>query len=129
MLSEHQLPLGNADRFGGDNFVREGILEDAVLMDARFVRERIRAYDRFIGRYSDTGDFRQQAAGRIEFVEVDIRGHTDRGLPHAQHDSDLLECGVACAFADAIDRQFELSRTRADRSQEFATPMPRSLWP
>src|SRR5256885_11407459 len=29
----------------------------------------------------------------------------------------LLECGVAGAFADAIDRQFELARTRADRGQ------------
>jgi len=31
MFSEHQLPLGDADRFRGDDFVRQGILEDAVL--------------------------------------------------------------------------------------------------
>jgi hypothetical protein len=62
MFSEDQLPLGNANFFGGDDFVREGILEDAVLMDARFVGERVRSYDGFIGRYSDTGNLRQQLA-------------------------------------------------------------------
>src|SRR6266581_6438724 len=117
MLSEHQLPLGNTDRFGGNNFVREGIFEDAVLMDARLVREGVRAYYRLVRRYSDAGDLRQQAAGRIQFVEVDIRGDAELGLSHSEYNSDFLERGVAGAFADAIDRQFELARARADRGQ------------
>ena len=117
MFSEHQLPLGDADRFGGDDFVREGILEDAVLVDAGFVRERVRAYYGLVGRYRYAGNLRQQPAGGIQFVEMEIRGYAEGGLPHAQHDGDFLERGIAGAFADAIDRQFKLARARLDRGQ------------
>src|ERR1700736_364759 len=103
MFSQYQLPLGNANFFGGDNFVSEGILEDAVLMDARFVGERVRSYDGFIWRYSDAGNFRQQLARGIQFVEMQIRGHAKGALPHAQHDSDFLERRIACALANAVD--------------------------
>jgi len=117
MFSQHQLPLGNANFFGGDNFVREGILEDAVLMDARFVGERVRSYDGFIGRYSDAGNLRQQLARGIQFVEMEIRGHAEGGLPHAQHDSDFLERRIARAFTNSIDRQFQLACAPANRGQ------------
>jgi len=86
-------------------------------VDARLVRERVRAYDGFIGRYIDTGDLRQKLAGGIQFVEMDIRLNAEGGLTNVQHDSDFLKRRIARAFADAIDRQFELTRTGADRGQ------------
>ena len=49
--------------------------------------------------------------------KVNVRGNAQRGLPHAQHDHNFLECGVAGAFADAIDGQFELPCAAADRGQ------------
>src|SRR3981081_4304067 len=117
MFSEHQLPLGNADHFGGDNFVREGILEDAVLMDSCFVGESVRSYDGFIRCYRDTGDLRQKLAGGIQFIQMDIRVNAEASLTNVQQDGDFLKRSIARAFADAIDRQFELTRTSANRGQ------------
>ena len=92
MFSENQLPLGNADRFGRNDFVGEGILEDAVLVNACFVGKRVRAYDRFVGRYRSTGNFRQQAAGGIELFEMDIGGYAECGLPVGSSRVDLQAC-------------------------------------
>ena len=41
---------GNADLLGNDDFIRERILQDAVLVNARLVGEGVRAHHRFIGR-------------------------------------------------------------------------------
>ena len=117
MFSENQLPLGNTDRFGRNDFVGERILEDAVLVNAGFVGKRVRAYDRFVRRYRRTCNFRQQAAGGIELFEADIGSYAERGLPHIQQHDDFFQCGISRAFADAINGQFELARARLYRGE------------
>ena len=73
MLTEYQRTRGHAYRLRRNNLVRQRILDDAVLMDASFVSEGVRAYDRFVGRDLRAGDFREHAAGGEELLETIFR--------------------------------------------------------
>ena len=68
MLSENDLAFGHADRSRRHDFVGNGVLQHAVLMDAGFVRERVVADDGLVGLNRHAGDFAQQAAGGVEFL-------------------------------------------------------------
>src|SRR6266478_4685069 len=129
MFSQHQLPLGNANFFGGDNFVREGILEDAVLMDARFVGERVRSYNGFIGRYTDAGYLRQQSARGIQFVEMEVVV-TPR-VACRTRSTTATSSSAALPARSPIPLIVNSSWRAPPRiaAREFATPRPRSLWP
>ena len=59
----------HADFFRKDDFVGERIFQDAVLMDARFVSESVRADYGFIRRHGHSRDGGKQAAGGVNFLE------------------------------------------------------------
>jgi len=99
-------------------------------VDSGFVREGVRANDCLVRRYSDSGDLRQQAARRIDLVELDVCFDAKAGLAHTQGDNDFLERGIPGAFADAVDGAFDLPHASAHRSQgvrhaeEYAADVP-----
>ena len=117
MFSENQLPLGNADRFGGNNFVGQGIFQDAVLVDTGFVGERVCSYDGFVGRYLRARDLRQHSARRVKFVQMYVGRYAQCGLSHIQQYDYFLESRISGALADAVDRQFELAHAGLHRGQ------------
>jgi len=82
-----------------------------------FVGKRVRSYNGFIGRYSDAGNLRQQLARGIQFVEMEIRGHAEGGLPHAQGYGDFFERRIARPFTNSIDRQLKLACAAANSGQ------------
>ena len=49
VLAQHQAPRGKSNFFGEDNFVGEGIFQDAVLVDTGFVREGVCACSALLG--------------------------------------------------------------------------------
>src|SRR6266550_9414325 len=54
-----------------DDLVRRRVLEQAVLMDAGFVRERVRADDGFVRRYDVAGQPRDERGRRSDLFIVD----------------------------------------------------------
>ena len=114
VLAEHQPGAGGADRFGPHDFVGQLVLEHAVLVNAGFVRERIGADNRLVGRHRDADDRRQRVAGRHEALRVDA-GAMGQGVgAHLQRHHDFFERGIAGALADAVDGAFDLARARLD---------------
>ena len=65
MFAEDESAAWDSHFFGQDNFVGERVFQDAVLVNARFVGERIGADYGFVWRHRDTRDRGEQAAGGI----------------------------------------------------------------
>ena len=86
------------------------LLEHAVLVDARFVGERVFADDRLVARDRHADDVRQHARGRIEARGVDARVEIEERIARLQRHDDFFERAVAGAFADAVDGAFDLAR-------------------
>src|SRR5579875_562025 len=121
MLAEHQFASRNADFFGNDNFVRERVLQNAVLVNTGFVREGVGADNGLIGRNTNAGDLGKQAAGRIEFFEMDVRLDLVVILADVKGDDQFFERGVAGALADAVDGALDLPRARFDGGADDLT--------
>ena len=77
MLAQHQRARRHADGLRRNNLVGQRILDDAILMDARFMSEGVRAHDGLVRRYLRTGDFGEQAAGREKLIELDVGGYAE----------------------------------------------------
>src|SRR6185503_7782507 len=54
MFAEHERVRRNADRLRRHDLVAERIVNHAVLVNARFMRERVAAYDRFVWLHVET---------------------------------------------------------------------------
>jgi hypothetical protein len=54
MFAQHKVRLINADVLGAHDFIRGLMLQHAVLMNARLVREGVRADDGFVRLDDDT---------------------------------------------------------------------------
>ena len=110
VLAEHELRAGRAHRFRPHDLVGEGVLQHAVLMDAR-----LRGQRRWPRRWpcsarrrcprSTPGPGWSAPGGRDDPGVV-----RQRLAPHVERHDDFLERGVAGPFADAVDRAFHLPR-------------------
>ena len=117
MLAQHQVGLRHADVFGAHDLVGRSLLEHSVLMDSRLVGERVSTHDRLVALNGQPGDRREHPAGRIETLGLDAGRQAvvvETGLERHHH---FLECGVAGAFADAVDRAFHLACSRLAAGQ------------
>ena len=114
MFSENEPAAGHSHFFGENNFVGKRIFQDAVLVDAGFVGERIGTDYGFVRRHRYSGDRSEQAACGIDFLKADIRRGAETALPHVKCDCDFFERGISSAFADSVDCAFHLARARGD---------------
>jgi len=71
MFAQHEAAARNADSFRRNNFIGKRIFDDAILMDAGFMRESIGANDGFIRRDAISGNFGKQPAGGVNLRQVD----------------------------------------------------------
>src|SRR5205807_905854 len=110
VLAEDERLPGCADILSLHDLVRPAVLHDAVLMDARLVRESIAADDRFVRLDPLARELREQLAARVDAFGRNRRGIRKAILPHAKRHHDLLERRVAGALANAVDRALDLSR-------------------
>ena len=70
-LADRQLAAGQPDRLRGHDLVGQRVLDDAVLVDARFVGERVAADDRLVRLDREPGQVADQPAGRGELLGRD----------------------------------------------------------
>lgn len=117
MLAENQIGAGESHVLGTHDFVGGTILQHAMLVDARFVRERVLPDDRLVPLHLHAGDLGNQLAGREQLGRVDLGiAVVVVGTGLEGHD-DFFEGCIAGSFAETIDRAFDLSRAGFDRRQ------------
>src|SRR5580658_10400810 len=117
MFAKDQRARGHAYGLRRNDLVRQRILDDAVLVDARFVGEGVGAYDRFVGRDLRAGDFGEHAAGGEQVLEIDIRGYAEAFLAYGQRYDYFFQRSVAGPLADSVDGAFDLADAGAHRGQ------------
>ena len=126
-LAEHELVRVPADILGAHDLVRLAVLQHAVLVDARFVRERVRADDRLVRLNRKAGDSRDHASRPDDLRRVDAR---------RAEDILRVRTAITISSSDALParspRPFIVHSTwRAPcitAASELATATPRSLW-
>ena len=129
-LAEHDLVGAPAHVFGAHDLVGVARLQHAVLVDARRVRERVRADHRLVRLHDETGDLRDELAkpARSASYRYRVRGRS----------SPCASCtAITISSSDVLPARSPRplivhSTCRAPPictpASEFATAMPRSLW-
>ena len=107
-----------------DDLVGRDVLEQPVLVDAGLVRERVRADDRLVRRHRVVREPLDEARGRADLRDVDVRVRLQGIAAHAHRHHDLLERGVAGALADAVHRALELLHAGVERCQRVGDREP-----
>src|SRR5260370_16420873 len=72
VLPEHELAFGNSDHVRVDYLVGGALLQEAVLVDARFMREGVLAHQRFVGLRPEGNGLRQKLAGGVDLLRHDL---------------------------------------------------------
>ena len=87
-------------------------------MDARFVREGVRADDGLVRRHVGAGALLEQprGAGELRRVDARVRSGEQLGARMERH-HDFLERRVPRALADAVQRHLDLPRAGTDAGQ------------
>ena len=124
VLAEHEIAAREPDVLGSHDLVGRVVPQHAVLVDARLVRKRVLADHGLVARDRHAGDRGEQAARRIQPSRVDTGREAEEPLAGPERHHQLLERAVAGALADAVDRAFDLARTRAHRRQAVGDGHP-----
>jgi hypothetical protein len=88
-----------------------------VLVDPRLVGEGVAADDRLVPLDGHPGDRAEHAAHRVEPLGLDAGGQAEVVVAGLDGHHDLLERGVAGAFADAVDGTLDLPGAGLDAGQ------------
>jgi hypothetical protein len=83
-------------------------------VDARLVRERVRADDGLVRRHDDPVTVLTRRLDAHELRRVDARAKVELGRACRERHHDLFERRVAGALADAVDRHLGLARAGED---------------
>ncbi len=119
MLAQHHVRLFQADVFRAHDLVGARVVEHAVLVDARFVGEGVLADDRLVADDDRAGGAGQHARDMGELPRVDARRQSILVRADAHGHDQLFQRAVAGAFADAVDRAFDLARAGLQRGQRI----------
>src|SRR6267143_2704084 len=117
VLSENQRARRHPDRLRRNNLVRQRVLDDSVLVNSRLVRERVRAHNRFVRRHLRSRDLGEHAARGEQFFQPNARRNPEAVLAHCQRHDDFFQGSVSGAFADPVDRAFDLPHAGANRRE------------
>jgi hypothetical protein len=91
VLPEDDLAAFDPDVLGFDDLVGQPVLDHAVLMDARLVRERVLADDRLVPLHRVPGQQRHEPRRAGELARVDRCFHAEQVVPHLDRHHDLFE--------------------------------------
>mmetsp|Transcript_8326 Transcript_8326/g.17364 ORF Transcript_8326/g.17364 Transcript_8326/m.17364 type:complete len:345 (-) Transcript_8326:267-1301(-) len=93
------------------------MLEDAVLVDARLVGERVGADDRLVRLDGDARVHGHHLGGAHDLACVDVAVDWEVHRPGAQRHHHLLERSVAGPLAERVERHFDLASPHLHRRQ------------
>ncbi len=110
MFAEHHLAVREADGFGRHDFVSGAVCKDAVLVDARFMGERVFADDCLVRLAAHARSLGNLLGNLIELCRIHPGGHIIVFLAGKEVHDDLFEGCVSRALAEAVDRTFDLAR-------------------
>src|SRR5216684_8789640 len=127
VLAEDQRTSRNANGLRGNNFVRQWILDTAVLMDARFMGKGVRPHHGFVRRNRGAGNFGEHTARGEKLFQADPGGDAETLFTHRESHDDFLQRRVAGALADAVNGAFDLANTRAHRGQRIGDSHPQII--
>ena len=118
MLGQGQFRFAPTDVAGVDDLVGFPLLDDAVLVNAGAVREGVLAHDGLVSLDGEPGHPGHEPGSFDDLAGADVRIRPVETVPPGfQGEDDLLECGVAGTFADAVDGAFDLAGAVADCRQ------------
>ena len=106
---EDDLGAGRAHVGGVDDLIGVTGLEDAVLVDARGVREGVGAHDGLVGLDAHARDAGDEVARAGELLGHDVGVGVELLAVHLDGHDDLFERGVAGALAQAVDGALNLA--------------------
>src|ERR1700741_4674692 len=81
--------------------------------------KRVCAHNRLVRRNLRASDFGEQAAGFIQLIQLQLGLDPKAFLAHGQRHSHFFEGGVACAFADPVDRALDLANAGPHRGERI----------
>jgi len=123
VLAQHDLGLALAHGRRIHDLVGAGVLEHAVLVDARLVGEGVAAHDGLVVLHRVAGEAGHQAAGLGQLLGLHVgveQGAVGQGevvRPGADGHDHLLQCGIAGPLADAVDGHLDLAGAGLHRGQ------------
>jgi len=124
MLAQNDMAVADPDGLGRHNLVGDFLLDQAVLMDAGFVRERVGADDGLVRLHGYAGNLRQQARGFINLICFDLGGKAEHIFSRGQRHDDFFHRRVSGPFPDAVDRALHLPGARADGGERIGHRQP-----
>ena len=114
VLAQHDRVRLEADLGGVHDLVGAPLLEDAVLVDPRLVREGIAPHHRLVRLDRITGEPRHHPARPGELPGVDGGVESVHVATGAEQHHDLLQRAVAGSLADPVHRALDLARAGED---------------
>src|SRR5262249_52682678 len=117
VLTHNQLAVLDAYGVGPHDLVGRLLLQHAVLMDARFMREGIASDYRLVGLDDKPREVRQELARRVDLGRLHPALDAEEVTPRVERHDDLLERGVAGPLPDAVDRTLHLAGALLDGRQ------------
>src|SRR5450755_1342407 len=109
MLAKYNAAFSQTDRGSIHDFVGSALLENAILVDTRLMRERVRTDDRFVGLHEHARPRTDKAAGLMDLSSINAGPNCVRILAGSQRHHHFLKRGVTGAFADTVNRAFDLA--------------------
>jgi len=124
VLAQNDMAVADPDGLGRHDLVGDFLLDQAVLMDAGFVRERVGADNGLVRLHGNAGNLRQQARGFINLVCFDVGVQAKPVFARGQRHDDFFHRRVSGPFPDAVDRALHLPGARADGGERVGHRQP-----
>ncbi len=109
MLAEDDARLRDADRLGSHDLIGAFFLNEAILVDSRFMGEGVCPHDCLVRLHRNSGDLGQQFRGVVNLFRFDPRVEPEQVSSRVQGHDNLLHCGVTRPLTDSVDRAFDLA--------------------
>ena len=109
MFSDDHAVAGKAHRIRAHDFIGHGILEYAVLMDARFMGKGVRTHNGFVGLYHNAGDHGDQTTGGMNLLgfDTEIQSHLIPAGKKGHHN--FFQGRIPGPLTDTVDGHLHLT--------------------
>ena len=117
VLSENHVLANKSYVFRPHDFVGRAVLEHSMLMNARFVGERVLANNRLVSLNQHAGGTGNKTTDATQFRGVDPGVYVVIVAASLDRHHDLFERRISGTFTQTVNRTFDLACPRFDCSQ------------